>query len=131
MAGVSWYEAAAYAEFAGKSLPTMIQWRAAAGLDGFARNFGANPEAEQLRREGARCRRPSRGLAASGAYDMAGNVKEWCWNESGSGRMILGGAWNEPSYMFDTVDSQLAVPAAAAVRIQAREEHRAAARPLL
>ena len=40
VAGVSWYEAAAYAEFAGKSLPTMIQWRAAAGLDGFARNFG-------------------------------------------------------------------------------------------
>ena len=38
---------------------------------------------------------------------MAGNVKEWCWNESGSGRMILGGAWNEPSYMFDTVDSKL------------------------
>ena len=46
---MSWHEAAAYAAFAGKSLPTMIQWRAAAGLDGFARNFGQILTAEQLR----------------------------------------------------------------------------------
>ena len=62
---------------------------------------------------------------------MAGNVKEWCWNESGSGRMILGGAWNEPGYMFDTVDSQLPFQRLPQYRLQAREEHRAAARPLL
>jgi hypothetical protein len=31
---------------------------------------------------------------------MAGNVKEWCWNRSGSQRYILGGAWNEPNYMY-------------------------------
>jgi formylglycine-generating enzyme required for sulfatase activity len=30
--GVSWFEAAAYAEFAGKSLPTMYHWIAAASL---------------------------------------------------------------------------------------------------
>ncbi len=30
VAGVSWYEAAAYAEFAGKSLPTVYHWNAAA-----------------------------------------------------------------------------------------------------
>ena len=30
VAGVSWYEAAAYAEFAGKSLPTVYHWSRAA-----------------------------------------------------------------------------------------------------
>ena len=29
--GISWYEAAAYAEFAGKSLPTIYHWNRAAG----------------------------------------------------------------------------------------------------
>ena len=32
---------------------------------------------------------------------MAGNVKEWCWNESSGGkRFILGGGFGEPTYMF-------------------------------
>jgi formylglycine-generating enzyme required for sulfatase activity len=31
--GVSWYEAAAYAEYAGKSLPTIHHWRLAASMD--------------------------------------------------------------------------------------------------
>jgi dipeptidyl aminopeptidase/acylaminoacyl peptidase len=30
---------------------------------------------------------------------MAGNVKEWIWNEVEGRRYILGGAWNEPVYM--------------------------------
>ena len=37
---------------------------------------------------------------------MAGNVKEWCWNESRGGRMILGGGWNEPKYMYEDRDAQ-------------------------
>jgi dienelactone hydrolase len=37
---------------------------------------------------------------------MAGNAKEWCWNATGEKRFILGGAWNEPSYMFNDVDAQ-------------------------
>jgi formylglycine-generating enzyme required for sulfatase activity len=40
-----------------------------------------------------------RGMGPYGAYDMAGNVREWVWNESGSNRWILGGAWNEAPYM--------------------------------
>jgi dienelactone hydrolase len=33
---------------------------------------------------------------------MAGNVREWTWNESGGGhgRFILGGGWNDPDYGF-------------------------------
>jgi dipeptidyl aminopeptidase/acylaminoacyl peptidase len=37
---------------------------------------------------------------------MAGNVKEWCWNQAGARRYILGGAWGEPSYMFADPDAQ-------------------------
>lgn len=40
---------------------------------------------------------------------MAGNVKEWCWNKSeGDRRFIVGGAWDEPAYLFagwDTASS--------------------------
>ena len=32
VAGVSWYEAAAYAEFAGKSLPTLHHWLGATSM---------------------------------------------------------------------------------------------------
>src|SRR5262249_39994527 len=35
-------------------------------------------------------------------YDMAGNVKEWVWNDSGHGRYIMGGAWNEPPYIYSS-----------------------------
>src|SRR6185436_19607432 len=34
-----------------------------------------------------------------GTYGMAGNVKEWVWNEVGTQRYILGGGWNEPVYL--------------------------------
>src|ERR1035438_7152983 len=38
---------------------------------------------------------------------MAGNVKEWCLNESGGGRRyILGGGFGEPEYMFVDQDAQ-------------------------
>ena len=37
---------------------------------------------------------------------MAGNVKEWCWNAAGAKRYILGGAWNEPVYMFNDADAR-------------------------
>jgi pimeloyl-ACP methyl ester carboxylesterase len=37
---------------------------------------------------------------------MAGNVKEWCWNATGDQRLLLGGAWNEPRYMFATRDAR-------------------------
>jgi len=37
---------------------------------------------------------------------MAGNVKEWTWNPSGEKRYILGGGWNETSYMFENGDAR-------------------------
>jgi dienelactone hydrolase len=40
---------------------------------------------------------------------MAGNVKEWCLNESSAGkRFILGGGFGEPNYMFNMMDARSA-----------------------
>jgi formylglycine-generating enzyme required for sulfatase activity/dienelactone hydrolase len=101
--GISWYEAEAYAEFAGKSLPTIYHWNRAAGplYAGFivpASNFGGS---------GVLPVGSKPGMSPWGNNDMAGNVKEWIWTEADSGkRYVLGGAWDEPNYMFVDPDAQ-------------------------
>ena len=101
--GISWYEAAAYAEFAGKSLPTIYHWNRAAGPSSAAyivpaSNFGSS---------GVLPVGSKPGMSPWGNFDMAGNVKEWIWNEADSGkRYVLGGAWDEPNYMFVDPDAQ-------------------------
>jgi hypothetical protein len=39
-------------------------------------------------------------MTAFGALDIAGNVREWCWNETPMGCLIRGGAWDDNTYMF-------------------------------
>jgi dienelactone hydrolase/predicted Ser/Thr protein kinase len=94
--GISWYEAAAYAAFAGKSLPAVDEWRRAAGI-------GANADILQLSNFGGKGVAPAgahRGMSSFGTYDMAGNLKEWTTNAANDRRYILGGAWDELSYQF-------------------------------
>ncbi len=100
--GISWYEAAVYAEFVGKSLPTVYHWSRAAGTWATAKiSPVSNLGGRSLARVGTHS-----GVSPYGTYDMAGNAKEWCWNPSGPRRFILGGAWNEPVYMFTDADAQ-------------------------
>ena len=109
VSGVSWYEAAAFAEYVGKSLPTSLHWNAARGsftpmirvyqLGGFAilepySNFGG---------KGPVPVGSFQGFTAYGAFDMAGNVREWCWNETPVGRVIRGGAWDDDTRLSKNV----------------------------
>ena len=101
VAGVSWYEAAAYCDSVHKKLPTAYHWFQAAGGGFFSTilqlsNFGGH---------GPQPVGSNRGLSQYGALDMAGNVKEWSVSAVGSKRAILGGGWNEPSYMFAVLDA--------------------------
>jgi eukaryotic-like serine/threonine-protein kinase len=97
VSGVSWYEAAAYAGFAGKSLPTFAQWYVA-----------AEPDVERyvVQKSNISLPKPApvgafQGLGIYGTYDMAGNVREWILNDAGENRnFILGGAWNSQTYLY-------------------------------
>jgi len=96
--GVSWYEAAAYAEFANKSLPSIQEWFYASGW--------GSPNSDILAMSNFRGKGPAetgthRGMAAFGTYDMAGNVSEWVLNATNRGsRYLLGGAWDQEPYIF-------------------------------
>ncbi len=106
VSGVSWYEAVAYAEYIGKSLPTGTHWGIARGeyspliqypqLGGFAlfapySNFDGKGTIEV----GSQ---PS--VTAYGTYDLAGNVREWCSNDTAIGKLVRGGSFGDNPYRF-------------------------------
>ena len=98
---MSWFEASAYAAWAGKSLPTVFHWRLAAQQSIFSEillwsNFDT---------KGPLSVGSYDGLGPNGTYDMAGNVREWCINRNRDARYILGGAWSEPDYLYRSTDA--------------------------
>ena len=103
VSGVSWYEAAAYAEFAGKSLPTISHWYLAADI----RISPLLIPASNFAGKGLASVGSYSSIGPFGTYDMAGNAQEWAWNEADDGfRFILGGAWSSPTYQFNQPDAK-------------------------
>jgi len=102
VSGVRWYEAAAYAKFAGKDLPTTSHWYAARrgslGMVSYLFYSMCNFSGKGPVPVGT-----TKAITQFGVYDMAGNLREWCWNASEKGRCIRGGAWNDVHYMYGSI----------------------------
>jgi len=115
VAGISWYEAMAYASFRGKQLPTIYHWNSMTifpareeietgrevrlGIGLFRSELAA---LSNFSGGGAAAVGSHKGVAPFGSYDAAGNVREWCWNATGDGgqRYILGGSSQDPTYLY-------------------------------
>ena len=100
--GISWYEAAAYAQFMGKQLPSIYHWRQAYGIY-FSSVF--LPESNLLNNKPWPVSH-GKSLGRFGVLNFTGNAREWLYNKWGNNsyRLMVGGGWNDPIWAFHRTD---------------------------
>ena len=102
--GISWFEAAAFAEFAGKSLPSIFHYHKAAFFAGTAEILSkSNINGIKLGKIGE-----FEGMGSFGVYDIAGNVREWTSNTYDrkvveDAKIVFGGSWKDPEYVYSNI----------------------------
>jgi formylglycine-generating enzyme required for sulfatase activity/DNA-binding winged helix-turn-helix (wHTH) protein/tRNA A-37 threonylcarbamoyl transferase component Bud32/dienelactone hydrolase len=113
---ICWYEAAAYAAFRGKQLPTIFQWEKAArnGLlthySGYVLPWGGVEFGGSVKGHAnfnssgtVPVNDLEFGMSPFGCYQMAGNVSEWCLNQLADSFMVSGGSWGDLLYVFTDI----------------------------
>ncbi|MEW6368021.1 MAG: SUMF1/EgtB/PvdO family nonheme iron enzyme [Acidobacteriota bacterium] len=97
--GVSYFEAEAYAKWAGKRLPTEVEWIAASGITGRKWPWGDTEQKDTANTKGSGLARPvavtanAAGKSRSGVYNMHGNVMEWCRSADDKDAVVRGGSF--------------------------------------
>ncbi len=101
--GVSWYEAAAFATFKNKQLPTLFHWKYVSEPHGAPEivKFG------NFNKKGPVKGATYNSLTRYGTYDLPGNVSEWVFNSNLSKRFVMGGNYEEPSYLYNSTYIQI------------------------